>query len=424
MAGDGPESNRALARLAPALFRSLSPLGRRMTFPHGIPWQSEQARSTRYNATIGQVTDGAGNPLPLAVLDEQLSALDRKVSLLYAPQAGHAELRQRWAARQREQGGDTTSPYSLPFATHGLTHGLSMVADLFVDADTTVIVPVPSWENYELVLGMRTGPRVERWELFREGQFQPEALAAAVARSPGRAVAVLNFPHNPTGWTPTPAEADQLAEILLAHPGPLVVLIDDAYLGVVHDPDRERRSLYWRLAAKAAPERHVILKVDGATKELLFFPSRVGFLSASVPAEAEEAWEDKLKGLVRGTVGSAPGPSQALMLAALRQPERLRAESAERLAQLGRRHALLRAAVASLHNPRLSPLPFYGAYFAVLLLDRAVDAEAVRQRLLMHESVGVIALPEINGLRIAYCSARDEDLGELVARIDRAVRES
>ncbi|HMV67196.1 MAG TPA: aminotransferase class I/II-fold pyridoxal phosphate-dependent enzyme [Myxococcota bacterium] len=423
MSGEGPESNRALARWAPAARRLLSPLGERVTFPRGIPWQAEQARGARLNATIGQVTDGAGAPLPLPVIDEHLGDLDRRVSLLYAPQAGHPELRRLWAARQRALGGDATAPCSLPFTTHGLTHGLSMVADLFVDADTTVVLPTPSWENYELVLGMRTGPRFVRWDMLRDGALNLDGLAAALAGCRGRTVVVLNVPHNPTGWCPTPAEADALRDVALAHSGPTLFLIDDAYLGVVHEPDRERASLYWRFATAADPDRHLVVKVDGATKELLFFPSRTGFLAASVAPEAEAAWEDKLKGLSRGTVGSAPGPSQALMLEALRRPDRLAAETAERLAVVTRRYRTLRAAIAAMHNPRLRPLPFYGAYFAVLTLDASLDAEAVRQSLLAEE-VGVIALPSVNGLRVAYCSTRDEDLPELVARVDRAVREA
>ena len=58
------------------------------------------------------------------------------------------------------------------------------------------------------------------------------------------------------------------------------------------------------------------MKVDGATKELAFFSSRVGFLSHPHTGAAAEALQSKLKCLIRGTVGSASGPAMAMGIAA------------------------------------------------------------------------------------------------------------
>jgi hypothetical protein len=50
-----------------------------------------------------------------------------------------------------------------------------------------------------------------------------------------------------------------------------------------------------------------------------------------------------------------------------------------------------------------------------------VDADRVRRRLIEERSVGVVALPEVNGLRVAFCSTRLEDLPAIVAAIDEIV---
>lgn len=413
-------STEVLQRTSPALFANLSALARRLTFPHGIPWQSEQAKATRYNATIGQVTDGAGNPQPLGAMERVIGALDRKMTLLYAPQSGHVEVRKLWWARQQKQAGRAQAPWPLPYATHGLTHGLSIMADLFVEADTTVVIPVPSWENYQLVLGMRTGPKVVTWDMIRGDALDVDALKTALSGVSGRTVIVLNFPNNPTGYVPTPAEVEALRDVVLAHPGPTVVLIDDAYLGVVHAEGRDATSLFWPLAEAADPARTLVVKVDGATKELLFFPSRVGFVTASVTGEAIAAWEDKLQGLVRGTVGSAAGPSQAIMLSMLREGDQLVADTAERLAEITARYRVLRESLDALKNPRVHVMPFHGAYFATIQLQ-GVDADRVRRRLIEERSVGVVALPEVNGIRVAFCSTRLEDLPAIVSAIDEVV---
>ena len=45
--------------------------------------------------------------------------------------------------------------YSLLVACMGLTHGLSICADLFVDSSTDVLLPAPRWGNYDVIFGMR-----------------------------------------------------------------------------------------------------------------------------------------------------------------------------------------------------------------------------------------------------------------------------
>ncbi|MDX1384413.1 MAG: aspartate aminotransferase, partial [Thermoanaerobaculia bacterium] len=52
--------NESLAAEAPAALALLSDLGRRAAYPPDIPFQAAQARGATYNATIGQITDGAG----------------------------------------------------------------------------------------------------------------------------------------------------------------------------------------------------------------------------------------------------------------------------------------------------------------------------------------------------------------------------
>ena len=61
---EAQERNERLRGINPALFEALSPMGRRAFFPKGIPYQAGQSKGCRINATIGQITDGAGNPFP------------------------------------------------------------------------------------------------------------------------------------------------------------------------------------------------------------------------------------------------------------------------------------------------------------------------------------------------------------------------
>ena len=409
-----------LRREAPAAARCLSPLGLRAAFPRGIPFQTAQARSTEINATIGQVTDDHGAPMALSGMTDALSGVDAKMAWLYPPAEGHLALRQAWAARQRGMGLGSDAVMSTPMVVHGLTQGVSLVADLFADPDTDVFIPDPCWENYHLVFQFRPGANVVSYPFFRDGRFNLEGLADALAASTAKkAVIVLNFPSNPTGYTPTVAEGQRIAEVVLAYPGPAVVLCDDAYQGMVWEDGLLARSLYWDLAERADPERLLVVKTDGATKELFFFGGRMAFLSASVSGAAEDALLSKWKCIARSTNGVCAGPSQALVLKELADP-RLEADVADRLAMLARRWRALTDALMAARSDKLDPFPSNSGVFSMVRLH-GTDAEALRARLITEFSVGTIALPSVNALRIAFCSVPEAMLPELVRRLQRAV---
>ena len=406
--------NATLARELPAAWRCLSPLGRAAVFPQGIPFQAAQAKSARINATIGQLTDGRGAPMPLAPLAAGIPGTTPRDVFLYAPVDGPASLRAAWLARERRLAGQPAANVSLPIVTHGLTHGLSLLADLFVDPSTDVILPSPSWENYRLVFQLHARGRVVQFPFYRaDGRFNVEALANTLRRVRSKALIVLNFPGNPTGYHPSPEEAADIVDVITAHPGPLVVATDDAYQGWVYEPNRHPRSLFWDLAERADLDRLLPVKVDGATKELVFFASRVGFLAhVTAGTAAEDALRSKMKFLIRGSVGSASGPALAMVEQALRSPD-LDASFEERRTTLGQRFQTLKQALANLPPDVARVNPFHGAFFALLTLPANRRAEAVRQQLLHEHSVGTVAFPEVNALRLAYCSIHNDDLPAL-----------
>lgn len=415
------EINQVLEQRAPALYRSLSQRGRELVFPHGIPFQAAQAKKAEINATIGQLTDGRGGALPLPALEKHLRGLDRKLSWLYAPIRGPESVRMSWLERQRRLAGGPGIPTSLPVATHGLTHAVSLIASLFADDELDLIFPRPAWENYGLIFRLAGGARPLRYSFFDDsGAFDLDGLAECLGKVRKKAVVMLNFPNNPTGYVPTAAEMKAIAELLSAQDFPVVAVSDDAYQGWVYDTSRERRSIFWELARVADPEQLVPFKVDGATKELVFFSSRVGFVTSTLTGDAEDALESKLKCLIRGSVGSVAGPSLALLDATLGHPD-LDTEFEARRQLMQRRADALKAGLESLNSPRLRPFPFHGAFFSLVGLDG--DPEALRHKLLAEFSTGIVAFPADSAIRVAFCSLAEEAIPELVDRLGKAVSE-
>ena len=71
--------------------------------------------------------------------------------------------------------------FSNPVVTNALTHGLSIVADLFADAGDAVIIPDKNWENYELTFGIRRGAEIVEYPLYNdENRFNSAGLREAL----------------------------------------------------------------------------------------------------------------------------------------------------------------------------------------------------------------------------------------------------
>ena len=400
------ELNEALREHHPATHACLSRVGRRMFFPLGIPAQAQQARSAQINATIGQLTDGSGRAMPLPSMAKAISGLSLESTTLYAAQGGNKTLRAAWKARLHQVG---PGPKSEPFCTVGLTHGLSLLADLFVDDETDVLLPAPCWGNYNLIFKTRSGGRVIPYPVLENGTFARKAMTEALSQVRSKAVVVLNFPGNPTGYTPTPDELAPWIDAIRNTSKPIVVICDDAYKGFVYEDNCITRSPFYELT-DVDPTRVLPVKVDGATKELCFFGGRVGFVTFGVEGPAAAALESKLKGIARASVSSGPAVSQAIVLSALGD-DNLATEQATLMEECTLRYRTLKKCLVEAKVPHE---PFNSGFFA--LIPVANDPEALRLRLL-EQGVGVVAIPRIGAIRIAYSSTSVADIPALVNTI-------
>jgi len=268
---------------------------------------------------------------------------------------------------------------------------------------------------------MHRDARIVSYPFFRDGRFNVEGLADALAQVRHKAIVILNLPGNPTGYAVRDDEIPGIVEVVTSAPKPTVVAVDDAYQGWVYESGHLDTSIFWPIAEAADPEKVVPVKIDGATKELAFFASRVGFATTAANAEAEEAWESKVMCVIRGTVGSASGPALAMVEQALHSPT-LDDSFAARRDLMRNRYLALKGALEGLGDDRVQPEPFNAAYFALLKLDPSIDPEALRVKLLNEHSVGTIAFADAGALRIAYCSLGAEQLPELVSRLGKALR--
>ncbi|HJU83366.1 MAG TPA: aminotransferase class I/II-fold pyridoxal phosphate-dependent enzyme [Holophagaceae bacterium] len=414
---EAQDRNDRLHAVAPAVLEALSPLGKRAFFPKGIPFQAGQAAGCRINATIGQITDGAGNPIPLAPLAEKLAGLPPKDAFLYSPIQGRDRARKTWHAKLTKEDA-RVEPLALPVVSAGICNALSMAADLFFAPGDTLILPDLYWDNYEQIFLMRLEGEYATFPFYgADGSgFNLEGLRGALAARKGKAHVLLNFPSNPSGYSPTPAELKAIGDILVeaAKDRQVVVYCDDAYHGLVFEEAHTTKSLFFELIGRSP--NLIPLKCDGVTKELSFFGGRVGFLTFGVAKAAAEILVDKAMSLVRSSIGSPVGLSQFLV-----EEELLDARHEgefERLRQtLAARYRLLKAALGR-PTKHWKVFPFNAGCFCLLELRVGLDAEAVRQALIADESVGVVSQQD-RYLRLAFCSLKEDAIEPLVAALDR-----
>lgn len=416
--------NAAIQASGTGVLEMLSGRGRAIYFPkQGILAQSAEAQGRRINATIGTALEEDGAPMSLPCVAAQVR-LPPGQMVSYAPSPGQPELRRAWQALLLEKNPSLRGKsYSLPVVTSALTHGLSLCGYLFCDPDETVLLPDLYWENYDLVFSLAWGARLETYPAFAGGGFNVEGLAEKLrARAAGRVVVLVNFPNNPTGYTPTREEAFQLRDVLLAAAQrglKLVVLVDDAYFGLVYEDGVMQESLFALLCG--LHPNLLAVKLDGPTKEDYVWGFRVGFLTYGIGNATPElfaALEAKTAGAIRGSISNCSQLAQSLLAAAYAAPDYAAAKQSK-YELLRERYREVRRILAAHpeYAGHFTPLPFNSGYFMCLKMLR-VDPEKLRRKLIADYSTGVIVMSGV--VRLAFSAAPRARLAELFDNIYRA----
>ena len=391
-----------------------SDLGKRMYFPNGIISQGGEAaeKATLANGTIGMTVIN-GIPAELPSIKVNVPNLEPREVVAYAKTAGNPELRKIWKEKIIEKNPLLKEKkFSLPILVPGLTAALSYVADLFVDTDKPLLAPNPCWDNYELITCARRNAEFHQFTCFEGDGLNLKSLEEEMrtdGKKYGSVRVILNFPQNPSGYSPTHDEAAKIVDIVkrLAEDGiKVLVLSDDAYFGLNYEDNIESQSLFAYLAD--LHENVLAIKADGPTKEDFAWGFRCGFLSFASKGMTDEQYEAlqvKFMGVIRSSVSCASTPSQSLLLHSFADPAHDTQKNYFRKI-LENRYKLVKTFVETHESKVLKPLPFNSGYFMSFAVN-GVDSEILRKKLLEEKGIGTISINS-QTLRVAFSSI-DED---------------
>lgn len=417
--------NKIIANENPEIFELFSARGKAIYFPkEGILTQTAEAKDKKINATIGSGIDDRGLPIRLPSIAQNI-LLDPKDTFSYAPSYGKLELREAWQKMIYQKNPSLKAKISLPVVTSALTHGLYLVGYLFCNENDTILLSDKFWGNYRLIYQVGFEAQLKTFNTFLEDKLDLEDFENKLDEVQGKIIVLLNFPNNPSGYSPTIDEAFSVIQILKKHAEKgkkILAVIDDAYFGLIYQRGIFSESLFAYLAN--LHKNILAVKIDGATKEDYVWGFRVGFITYAYPgmtAEGATAFEAKTAGSVRATISNASHLSQSLVLKAF-QSKSYRKEKNEMYQLLKDRYQTVRKTLQNKEYEKyFHPLPYNSGYFMCIELKQGIDGDKLRLLLLAKYDIGIISIGNL--IRIAYSSLPKKYIPQLFEKIFTACQE-
>jgi aspartate/methionine/tyrosine aminotransferase len=353
---------------------------------------------------------------------DSIYSIQPKASITYAPSFGIPALRKAWQDSLFMKNPSLSGKIiSLPVTTCGITHAISMFADIWLDPGDVIVLPDMMWGNYNMILNVKKGAVLRHYPLFStDGKFNLtafEEIIRAEAKKHDKITVLLNFPNNPTGYSVTVEEGKHIVEILTstADAGTNIIAVtDDAYFGLFYEDQVQKESLFANLCDRHP--RLLAVKLDGATKENFVWGLRVGFITYGCPIKGDpmpvyDALEKKTAGSIRGSISNASHLGQTIVLKSM-QGDRFTAEKEEKFKILQNRARCVKKVLSdSKYKDAWDVYPFNSGYFMCIRL-KTVNAETLRLHLLEKYGVGLISIGD-KDLRIAFSCLEENDIPEL-----------
>ena len=275
----------------------------------------------KVNLGVGVYFDDKGKlPLLACVQAAEKALMDKAASRGYLPIDGIAAYDS--AVKVLVFGAESAAVQEGRIATVqalGGTGGLKIGADFLkkINPEAQVLISDPSWENHR-ALFTNAGFKVQTYAYYdadKRGVNFDGMLASLNAAAPGTIVVLHACCHNPTGYDITPAQWDQVIEVIKAKQ--LVAFLDMAYQGFGHGIAEDGAVIGKFVAAGLN-----FFVSSSFSKSFSLYGERVGALSVVCGNKDEAARVlSQLKIVIRTNYSNPPTHGASVVAAVLNTPE-------------------------------------------------------------------------------------------------------
>lgn len=379
---------------------------------------AEEGPDKVINATIGSLLDDEGKLAVLSSVVEAVRGLAPDDFADYAPIGGVPRFRE--AVKKAAFGKFQPKVFTEAVATPGGTGSIRNTISNYSRPGDKILTSDWYWAPYRTIAG-ELGRSIDTYEMFDEGgAFNAASFSAKVKELVAEQkslVVILNTPaHNPTGYSLTDEDWDQVLEVLRresAAAESIVLLVDAAYIDFAGD-EEECRRFFPKL--EQVPENVLPIVAYSLSKTYTLYGTRCGAMICMAQTE-EIAAEFKrvCEFSSRGSWSNSAKLAQ-VVLAQVYEDEQLLRKVTEERAEF--REMLLRRGRAfeeEAGKAGLEIVPFDAGFFASIPCE---NPDEISGKL---EGEGLFIVPLAKGLRVSVASVSEAACRKIPAMVKKAM---
>ena len=408
-----------------------SKLGENIILPQDVLIQSKETAAIpgAINATIGIATSNK-KAMALPSINKVITEINNSEYLPYSPTPGLPKIRELWKEKILADNPSINKDFlSLPMVTTGITQGIDIAANLFSESGDALLLPNLFWQNYAQIYTIKLGNKIYKYNQFDENnEFSISNFKETLySIKEDKISLILNFPNNPTGYTPSDVELNSLVDVISTYAKEnknkqLIIVSDDAYFGLFFEKNHKTPTLSatYKLAEN---ENCLIVKLDGITKEFYSWGLRVGFITYYTKNnELRKILLEKTQGYLRSTTSSPSNLSQQIAVRLLENKQSLE-EKAINDKIIEERYNELKQAISKEQLDQLvRVLPFNSGYFFTIKLPSNINAHEFRLKFLNEYKYGVYSMDDEH-IRIAFSCLDKELIPELINKFKQCIKQ-
>ena len=408
-----------------------SKLGENIILPQDVLIQSKETAAIpgAINATIGIATSNK-KAMALPSINKVITEISNSEYLPYSPTPGLPKMRELWKEKILADNPSINKDFlSLPMVTTGITQGIDIVANLFSESGDALLLPNLFWQNYAQIYTIKLGNKIYKYNQFDENnEFSISNFKETLySIKEDKISLILNFPNNPTGYTPSDAELNSLVDVISTYAKEnknkqLIIVSDDAYFGLFFEKNHKTPTLSatYKLAEN---ENCLIVKLDGITKEFYSWGLRVGFITYYTKNDKlRQLLLEKTQGFLRSTTSSPSNLSQQIAVRLLGNKQSLEEKEINDKIIEERYNELKQAISSEQLDQLVRVLPFNSGYFFTIKLPSNINAHEFRLKFLNEYKYGVYSMDDEH-IRIAFSCLDKELIPELINKFKQCIKQ-